>query len=422
MITPLHAPSDQAGPAAQAPASPPLRSNEEASIAPRRRVLVVRSLPWLVGLLLTGLLLWAVPAPSSPALAQGGATQVCSTAPNSPITLDGVGEVAPYPSTITVTGLVGTITKVTVSFNSVSNTFPDDLDIMLVAPDVAQTRAVIMADAGGLSTMTNVSFTLDDTGAILVPDNGPLVSGSTYRPFNYEASTDFFPAPAPSTPGGSALSAFNTLDPNGSWSLYITDDTFDPTVQGSIASWCLNFALQAPVETPSPTSTPTMTPTRSPTPTPTATLTSTATPTSTSTPTSTNTTTPTSTSTSTPTQTPTSTSTNTSTPTSTPTATDTPTSTSTPTRTPANTATATWTPGVPYKALLATQTAAALGPTGTTMPTLTGTATATGTLTPTLTPGVPYKAVLATQTAEARGTSTLTPTATLGQAPPWKFF
>ena len=40
----------------------------------------------------------------------------------------------PYPSNIAVAGLTAPITKVTVSINSLTHTFPDDLDFLLVGP------------------------------------------------------------------------------------------------------------------------------------------------------------------------------------------------------------------------------------------------------------------------------------------------
>ena len=50
----------------------------------------------------------------------------------SPITIPAVGNASPYPSTINVTGLSGTITSVKVTFNGFNHTFPDDLGIVVV--------------------------------------------------------------------------------------------------------------------------------------------------------------------------------------------------------------------------------------------------------------------------------------------------
>ena len=53
---------------------------------------------------------------------------------------------APYPSQITVAGLPQNIRRVRVSL-TISHTFPDDLDIMLVGP--GGQNAIIMSDVGG---------------------------------------------------------------------------------------------------------------------------------------------------------------------------------------------------------------------------------------------------------------------------------
>ena len=57
------------------------------------------------------------------------------------------GPASPYPSTITVAGVTGTITKVTVAFGNLSHTFPRDMDILLVGP-MGHT-VMLMSDVGG---------------------------------------------------------------------------------------------------------------------------------------------------------------------------------------------------------------------------------------------------------------------------------
>src|SRR5687768_9214501 len=73
-----------------------------------------------------------------------------------------------YPSPIVVSGLTGTVTKITVTF-SVTSTFPDDMDVLLVGPTGA--RSLVMSDAGGSGDHTNVSYTFDQTAAATMPDN-----------------------------------------------------------------------------------------------------------------------------------------------------------------------------------------------------------------------------------------------------------
>jgi len=69
-----------------------------------------------------------------------------------PITINdapvgGVAKATPYPSVVHVSGIAAnTTTKVQVILSTFSHTFPDDVDILLVAPD--GTRSIVMSDAG----------------------------------------------------------------------------------------------------------------------------------------------------------------------------------------------------------------------------------------------------------------------------------
>ncbi len=173
-----------------------------------------------------------------------------------------VGPASPYPSTINVAGLAGTVTRVTVTLNGLSHTFPDDLDILLVGPGGS---VILMSDAGGALDVTNVNLTFDDTGAML-PDSTQIVSG-TFQPTNFVAG-DTFPAPAPVGPYGALLSVFNGSNPNGAYSLYVFDDLGGDL--GSISGgWTLRITTTN-CGTPTPSPTPTATPVASPTPTPVA--------------------------------------------------------------------------------------------------------------------------------------------------------
>jgi subtilisin-like proprotein convertase family protein len=191
---------------------------------------------------------------------------------------------SPYPSTITLSGLGGTITKVTLDLNGITHTFPDDIDILLVGP--GGQNAIVMSDVGGSADVSGLNLTLDDAAASALSDSGALVSG-TFRPTNAVAG-DTFPAPAPAPSGGSALSVFNGTNPNGAWRLYVVDDAAIDVGQIS-GGWCLHITTGTPPTAtptpPVPTATPTRTPTPPATPTPTATPTRTPTPAATATPT-----------------------------------------------------------------------------------------------------------------------------------------
>jgi subtilisin-like proprotein convertase family protein len=143
----------------------------------------------------------------------------------------------PYPSTMTVSGVVGTVAKVTVSLQNISHTFPDDIDVIVVGP--GGQIVTVMSDAGHTNDLTGATLTFDDGAASALPDGAAFGTG-TYKPSNYETVDDPFPAPAPVGSRSSTLSVFNGVNPNGTWRLYVVDDAADDI--GSIASgWSLTI-------------------------------------------------------------------------------------------------------------------------------------------------------------------------------------
>ena len=164
-------------------------------------------------------------------------TQVCNV---TPILVPGAGTIgvaSPYPSTIHVSGLLGTLTHATVTLQQFVHPYPDDVDFMVAGPQGE--NAIVMSDAGGpVGTGGVVTLTLDDAAAVPLPDETPLQSG-TFRPANYGGGDDF-PAPAPLPTGNTALSVFNGREPNGDWSLWGIDDAID---DGGVlhAGWCLTL-------------------------------------------------------------------------------------------------------------------------------------------------------------------------------------
>ncbi|WP_345578918.1 beta strand repeat-containing protein [Tessaracoccus lubricantis] len=136
----------------------------------------------------------------------------------------GPASTTPYPSPVTVSGLNGPITNVSLALRGVTHEFVGDLDVMLVAP--TGQAMIVMSDAGepySWLPASNATITLAD-GAGAFPATGPLPSG-TYSPTNNNGYPDTFPAPAPS-PGGATTfaAAFTGLAPNGTWRLYVTDN------------------------------------------------------------------------------------------------------------------------------------------------------------------------------------------------------
>jgi subtilisin-like proprotein convertase family protein len=160
----------------------------------------------------------------------------------------------PYPSNIFVSGLTGTISKVTVSLLGVNFPETGDLDFLLVGP--GGQRYVFWSDAGGGASPSTGTFILDDTAATQLPASGSIAAG-TYRPTDYSVESDVFPAPAPSGPystaaptGGSTFaSVFGGAAPNGKWSLYATDDAGSGGLTSSIAGWRLTFTTSGDAPT-----------------------------------------------------------------------------------------------------------------------------------------------------------------------------
>jgi large repetitive protein len=172
----------------------------------------------------------------------------------------------PYPSTITVRGFYEIpvrgfpewrIRDVNLKLIGLSHTWPDDVGVLLVGPR-GQT-ALVMSDVGGVSTVSGLTLTLDDQATNHLPDSSLLTTG-TYMPTqgtNPSAGgskpvPDNFPFPAPPSepePYGTNLFVFNGTDPNGTWSLYVIDDTGG--FGGQIANgWSLQ--IRTPPDTTAP--------------------------------------------------------------------------------------------------------------------------------------------------------------------------
>ena len=156
------------------------------------------------------------------------------------------GPAIPYPATIRVWGLTrGRIQKVTVRFTGFTHSWPEDVDVLLVAPNGR--NVVLMSDAGFGDTAISVNITFDD--AAPNPLSDPLVSG-TFRPTDVFLGPDSYPSPAPSGAAGTKLAAFKGGNPNGRWSLFIVDGPYDTT--GALAEWSLRITARIRVRTSRP--------------------------------------------------------------------------------------------------------------------------------------------------------------------------
>jgi hypothetical protein len=134
--------------------------------------------------------------------------------------------------------------------------FPDDVDILLVAPDGKS--LVLFSDACGdvWDSDIELSITLDDAARDRLPDEWPIGDDGAFRPSNYENdeddTVDVFPqedaagrpAPNPGPSPATRLSVFVGSRPNGAWRLYVVDD--EPEDDGYIAGgWSLEITGHA---------------------------------------------------------------------------------------------------------------------------------------------------------------------------------
>ena len=152
----------------------------------------------------------------------------------------------PYPSTIAVRGFKeGRIRDVNLKLIGLSHTWPDDVGVLLVGP--RGQKVLVMSDVGVDLDVSDILLTIDDEATASLPDSAQLTAGTfkptqgTTGPADDEgfAVPDNFPSPAPSGPYGTSLSVFDGTNPNGTWKLFVLDDSgFDA---GSLGAWKLRI-------------------------------------------------------------------------------------------------------------------------------------------------------------------------------------
>ena len=186
------------------------------------------------------------------------------------ITLPTSGIASQYPSTMAVSGMVGTMTNVVVTISGFWHQNPNDLHMLLVSPTgrgmVFWSKVGGGGPSGGVPPdhfVTNVTATVTDSA----PDWSPLppfyfIWTERFRAGDYATGTpqvsaeppaNNFPAPAPAGPyapvpstNSTALhEAFAGLDANGTWSLYIYDDAA-PYAGKIMNGWSLTVSTTGP--------------------------------------------------------------------------------------------------------------------------------------------------------------------------------
>ncbi len=158
---------------------------------------------------------------------------------------DAGGQATPFPASLTVADMNGGIVRsVTLTLKGVTHSSGREIAVMLAKDAV---NAVVMGSAGGTNPVPGVTLVLDDSAESSLPQSAPLVSGR-FQPTNYiprETLPLTFGPPAPLPSGNALLSAFNGIEPNGSWRLYGVDRTIfsGGTISGG---WELTITADVP--------------------------------------------------------------------------------------------------------------------------------------------------------------------------------
>jgi subtilisin-like proprotein convertase family protein len=199
-----------------------------------------------VALLLVGLL---------PSLARGATHNFVDLRDNGPTDF---GPASIFPATIGVSGVAGTVTKVTVTTLAMDFSRADDLDMLLVGPNGAQ--VMLMSDACGKAGAENFDLTFDDDAPTFLSDNGPCAKNlrGSFKPSNYfadkdgiEEEDDFPPFGGPPPPYTNSLSAFKGISPNGDWKLFVLDDE-EGLPEFNLPGWMLTLEVEPPPAPPAP--------------------------------------------------------------------------------------------------------------------------------------------------------------------------
>jgi hypothetical protein len=187
---------------------------------------------------------------------------------NGPIKLNDDNGGSPYPSLLVLGNsfaqLQGMIESVSVTLNGISlqnGVELDDLGLMLQAPGVTGTQTLSEGNAFQFLSWAGNPFnsgtlTFSDSGTAEIP---PFSSPSctTCLPTDDHidigaSNPDTYPAPAPAgfvaaapTGTGTFLTEFGGLNANGTWSLFLDNRLTEGGALGSIASWCVDFTIQA---------------------------------------------------------------------------------------------------------------------------------------------------------------------------------
>jgi uncharacterized repeat protein (TIGR01451 family) len=148
-----------------------------------------------------------------------------------------MGVADPYPSSISVSGVTGVVSKVVVRINGLSHGYARDLDLLLVGP-LGQ-KVILMSSAGPGTSINDLNLVFDDSGSVI-----PLgtINNGTYRPTDYGTHNTTIGGIAPAPPYATSLAVFKGVDPNGTWRLFVADHARDNAGE-VLGGWSLEVFL-----------------------------------------------------------------------------------------------------------------------------------------------------------------------------------
>ena len=149
-----------------------------------------------------------------------------------------LGPASLYPSRILVQCAPKIISQLTITLHGLSHAFPDDVDIMLVAPNGTAIKLLSDCGGSGANAINNVDVMFSAEATAFLSDNAKIRAG-TYKPSDYPNDIDPFQSPAPANATTTNLASLYGTNPNGNWSLFIVDDHGQDA--GSLQGWTLDF-------------------------------------------------------------------------------------------------------------------------------------------------------------------------------------
>ena len=149
------------------------------------------------------------------------------------------GAADPYPSTITVSEVPGSIVDARVSLDGLVHPNAADLNIALQAPN-GHTVVLMSGCRGGDDVDGTLTFSDDGQGLQSAATDTDLGTG-VFAPSGCTEPT--FDPSAPHCPCGDSFARLAGANPNGTWSLFVFDDS--PDSAGTLAGWTLELVTNA---------------------------------------------------------------------------------------------------------------------------------------------------------------------------------